>query len=277
MSNQRDMVCRLRKPLYRLKQAPRAWYAKLDKHFLKLGFSKGTTDSNLYFKINHEDILIVEVFVDDIIFGGNECMCKAFADQMKSEFEMSMFGEMNFFLSLKIVQSDKGIFISQSKYMKELLKKFGMEDSNPVGTPMVTGCKLSKDDDSPKENKKRYRSMIGGLLYLTQTRPDIMNVVGLVGRFQVDPKEYHVVAVKRIFRYLKGTIDYELWYPKDDNFTLHTYIDADWAGDVDDRKSTSGGAFFLGRRLVSWISKKQEAISLSTVEAEYIEAANNCT
>lgn len=152
-----------------------------------------------------------------------------------------------------------------------------MEDSKLVSTPMVTRCKLSKDDDSPKENQKRYRSMIGGLLYLTQTRTDIMNAVGLIARFQADPKESHVVVVKRIFRYLKGTIDYGLWYPKDNNFTLHAYTDVDWVGDMDERKSTSGGAFFLGRRLVSWMSKKQEAISLSTIEVEYIAAANNCT
>jgi len=120
-----------------------------------------------------------------------------------------------------------------------------MEDSKPVGTPMVTRCKLSKDDDFPKVNQKRYRSMIGGLLYLTQTRLDIMNAVGLVARFQVDPRESHVVAVKRIFRYLKGTLDYGLWYPKDNKFTLHAYTDADWVGDVDDRKTTSGGAFNL--------------------------------
>jgi len=117
---------------------------------VQIGFNKGTADSNLYFKIDHENILIVEVFVDDIIFGGKDSMCKTFANQMKSEFEMSMLGEMNFFLGLQITQTKKGIFISQTKYVKELLRKFGMEDSKPMNTPMATKCKLSKDDDSPK-------------------------------------------------------------------------------------------------------------------------------
>ena len=131
-----------------------------------------------------------------------------------------------------------------------------MEDSKPMNTPMTTRCKLSKDDDSPKTDQTKYRSMIGGLLYLTQTRPDIMQVVGLVARFQADPRESHVMAIKRIFRYLKGTVEYGLWYPRDHDFSLHAYIDVDQAGDVDDQKSTIGGAFFLAKRLVSWLSKK---------------------
>jgi len=175
---------------------------------LKIGFNKGTVDSNLYFKIDHENILIVEVFVDDIIFGRRDSMCKTFVNQMKSEFEMSMFGEINLFLGLQITQTKKGIFISQTKYVKELLKKFGMEDSKLMSTPMSTKCKLSKDGDSPKADQKKYRSMIGGLLYLTQTRLDIMNVVVLVDRFQADPRESHVMAIKRIFRYLKGTVEH---------------------------------------------------------------------
>jgi len=121
---------------------------------------------------------------------------------MQGKFEMSMLSEMNVFLGLLIIQLDKGIFIFQSKYVEELLKFFGMDDSKPMSTPMITKCKLSKDDDSPKEDQKRYRSMIRGLLYLTHTRPDIMNAVGLVARFQANPRESHVVAIKRIFRYL---------------------------------------------------------------------------
>jgi hypothetical protein len=119
--------------------------------------------------------------------------------------------------------------------------------------------------------------MIGNLLYLTASRPDIIQEVGLVGRFQANPKETHVLAVKRIFRYLQGTVDYGLWYPKDTNLILRAYTDADWAGSIDDRKSTSGGTFFLGSCLVSWLSKKQTSISLSTVEAKYIVATSCCT
>jgi hypothetical protein len=200
-----------------------------------------------------------------------------FANAMKSEFEMSMFGELSYFLGLQITQNDEGLFLSQEKYLKEMLKRFQMEDASPVNTPMVCGCKLSKDDTTPEVDQRLYRSMIGSLLYITITRPDIMHVVGMVGRFQAAPKQSHLVAVKRIFKYLKGTLSYGLWYPRNQNFQLMTYSDADWANYVDERKSTSGGAFFLGDSLVAWLSKKQSSIALSTTEAEYIAAAACCT
>jgi hypothetical protein len=186
---------------------------------------------------------------------------------MQKEFEMSMLGELTFFLGLQVTQTEKGIFICQSKYVKEMLKKFQMEDCKPMSTPMVTGCKLSLDDDSPKVDQTMYRSMIGSLLYATTTRPDIMQVVGLVGRFQSTPKETHLKVVKRIFIYLQATLDFGLWYPKTKEFTLNAYTDADWEGSIDDRKSTSGGAFFLGKCLVAWLSKKQTSISLSTTRS----------
>jgi len=142
---------------------------------------------------------------------------------------------------------------------------------------MVTGCSLSANDESVAVHKPTYRSMIGSLLYLTGTRLDIMHVVGMVGRFQANPKETHLQAVKRIFKYLQGTQNYGLWYPRDIDLTLHAYIDADWAGSVDGKKSTSGGAFFMGSKLVSWFSKKQSSIALSTAEAEYVAATSCCT
>jgi hypothetical protein len=126
-----------------------------------------------------------------------------------------------------------------------------MEDSKPVGTPMVTGCKLSKDDNSPDVDQSSYRSMIGSLLYITASRPDIMHVVGMVGIYQVAPKQSHLQAVKRIFRYLKETMTYGLWYPKNQSLQLTAYSDADWENCVDERKRTSGGAFFLGNSLVA--------------------------
>jgi hypothetical protein len=190
---------------------------------------------------------------------------------------MSLLGELNYFLGLQIHQKENGIFISQSKYIKEMLKKFKLEDCKPVSTPMITGCKLSKDDESQKVDLKLYRSMIGSLLCVTSSRPNVMQAVGQVGRFQADPKESHLQAVKRIFRYLKGTTDLGLWYPKGHELTLIAYTDADWAGDIDDRKSTSGAAFYLGDCLVSWLSKKQSSISLSIAEVEYIAAAACCT
>ena len=155
-----------------------------------------------------------------------------------------------------------------------MLKKFQMDDSKPVGTPMVTGCKLSKFDDSEDVEQIMYRSMIGILLYATATRPDIMHSVCQVGRFQASPKASHLLAIKRNFRYLKGTTQYGLWYPTCNQLDLYAFTDADWTCCIDDRKSTSGAAFFLGGCLVSWLSKKQSAVSLSTAEAKYIAAAN---
>lgn len=153
--------------------------------------------------------------------------------------------------------------------------KFGMENSKLVGNPMVTRMKLTKNDVSPLVNPTRYKSMIGGLLYLTQTRLHIMNVFCIVSTYQSDPRENHESVVKRIFRYLQGTTKYSLWYHKNDDFILCAYIDANWVGDTDDQKSTFDGSFFLGKKLVSWISKKKSCISLSIVEVEYVVVVTN--
>jgi len=188
-----------------------------------------------------------------------------------------MIGELSYFLGLQMSQTMAGMFISQAKYLKDMLKIYGMEDCSPMSTSMTTDCKLSKDDDSPPVDATHYRSTIGALLYLTATRLKITQAVGMVGRFQSTPKQSHLLAVKRIQRYLKGTHDFSLWYPKSSTFTVTAYTDADWARSVDDQKSTSGNAFFLGDYLVSWLNKKQTSISLSIAEAEYIAIADCCT
>ena len=175
-------------------------------------------------------MIIVVVYVDDIIFGSNlQILSLNFASEMKKEFEMSMLGELIFFLGLQVYQSGKGIFISQTKYIKDMLKKFKMEDSKPVSTPMIIGCKLSKNDESLEVDHTMYRSMICILLYVRNTRPNVIHTVGLVSRFQSTPKETHVVVVKIILRYLKGTMDYGLWYLKGQDFTLEVFTNADWA------------------------------------------------
>jgi hypothetical protein len=278
LTNKRDYVSKLKKALYGIKQAPRAWSARLDSYLQKQGLKRGSIDNNLYCKIVGNDMIIVEVYVDDIIFGrDDEKMSKDFARRMQQEFEMSLLGELNFFLGLQIIQSKRGFFIHQSNYVKDMIKRFQLEDWKPVSTPMTIGCKLSKQNESKVVDPKHHRSMIGSLLYVTTSRPDVKQAVGMVARFQAAPKESHVQAVKTIFRYLKGTIDIGLWYPSKDSFTLKSYSDADWAGCVDDRKSTSGGAFFLGESLVAWITKKQSSISLSSTEAENIATSECCT
>ena len=158
-----------------------------------------------------------------------------------------------------------------------MLKKFGMEDCKPISTLMITGCKLSKDDESKEVDQKLYRSIIGSLLYVIASRPYVMQAIGLVTRFQANPKEARVLSIKRIFKYLKGTTEFGLWYQKGNELTLVAYTDPDWAGSIDDRKSTSGVALYLGDCLVSWSSKKQPLVSLTIAEAKYIAATTCCT
>jgi hypothetical protein len=152
---------------------------------------------------------------------------------MQTEFEMSLIGEPSYFLGLQVKRSSAGIFVSQEKYLKEMLKKFQMEDSSPVSTPMVVGCKISKDDISLDVDQRTYISMIGSLLYITSSHPDLMQAVGMVGRYQSAPKQSHLAVFTRIFKYLKGTMTYGLWYPRNQNFQLPAYSDADWASCVD--------------------------------------------
>jgi hypothetical protein len=158
-----------------------------------------------------------------------------------------------------------------------MLNKFEMEDCKPVSTPMVIGCKLSKEDESKDANQTLYKLVIGILLYVIASRPDIMNIVGLVGRFQDAPKETHVQVIKIIFRYLEVILKFGLWHPTGKYFSLTAYTNAYWVGSVDNRNITSGGAFFLGNSLVSWFSKKKSSISLSSTEAKYIAETTCCT
>ena len=203
-------------------------------------------------------------------------LCQEFAKLMQGEFEMSMMGELNFFLGLQIKQTREGIFINQTKYTKEILKKFGMEITKPLCTPMSPTCKLDKDQSGKSVDQKLYRGMIGSLLYLTVSGPDIMFSVCMCARYQSNPKEFHLLAVKRILRYLSGTLNIGLWYSKDSSIDLIAYSDADFAGCKLDRKSTSGTYQFLGVNLISWFSKKQNSVALSTAEAEYIAAGSCC-
>ncbi|KAK2410370.1 putative mitochondrial protein [Trifolium repens] len=271
-------VFKLKKSLYGLKQAPRAWYERLSTFLVNNGFEKGQVDNTLFRKTLKKDILIIQIYVDDIIFGStNATLCKNFSKLMQDEFEMSMMGELKFFLGIQINQTKKGTFIHQSKYIKDLLKKFNLEDCKPMNTPMHPTSSLSKDDSEGKVDHKLYRGMIGSLLYLTASRPDILFSVYLCARFQSDPRESHFTAVKRIFRYLKTTCNIGLLYQKSNDYKLIGFCDADYAGDKIERKSTSGNCQFIGENLISWASKRQTTIAMSTAEAEYISAAKYCT
>ncbi|WVZ70173.1 hypothetical protein U9M48_018860 [Paspalum notatum var. saurae] len=246
-----DRVYKLRKALYGPKQAPRAWYARL----------KSFCSSP------------VRIYVDDIIFGGSShALVSSFAEQMSS-----LMGELQFFLGLQIKQGPEGTFVHQAKYTRDILKKFEMGDSKPMTIPMSTNTALDADEDGEAVDQKEFREMIGSLLYLTATRPDIQFAVCLCARHQASPRTSHRQAVKRIFRYLKLTPELGLWYSSGSSLSLRGLSDADHAGCRIDRKSTSGTCQLLETSLVSWSSRKQASVSLSTTEAEYIAAASCCS
>ena len=271
-------VFKLHRALYGLKQAPRAWYGRLKGFLLGKGFEMGAVDKTLFLMRHGDDTLIVQIYVDDIIFGGSShAMVARFAEDMSREFEMSMMGELQFFLGLQIKQHKEGTFLHQAKYTKDILKKFDMSDCKPMTTPMGTTTALDADEDGEPVDQKEYRSMIGSLLYLTATRPDIQFSVCLCARFQASPRTSHRQAVKRIFRYLKFTPELGLWYSASSSLLLHGFSDADFAGCRLDRKSTSGQCQFLGSSLVSWSSRKQSSVAQSTTEAEYVAAASCCS
>nr|GEY89610.1 retrovirus-related Pol polyprotein from transposon TNT 1-94 [Tanacetum cinerariifolium] len=270
-------VYKLKNALYGLKQAPRAWYDELSTFLLQNHFFKGTIDLTLFIRRFHDDILVVQAFVDDIIFSFNHPRyIQLFSDLMKSRFEMLMMGEMTFFFGLQVNQSPCGIFINQSKYVLEILKKYGMKSCDPVGTPMEIKDKLDQDQNGTPVDATKYRSMIGALMYLTFSRPDIVHATCLCTRYQAKPTKKYLNEVKRIFRYLWGTVNTGLWYSKDSGFELTRFSDADYAGCKDTFKSTSGGAQFLGEKLVSLSSKKQDCTTLSTAEAKYVFLSACC-
>ncbi|GJZ97304.1 reverse transcriptase domain-containing protein [Tanacetum coccineum] len=235
-----DRVCKVEKALYGLHQAPRAWYETLSTYLLENRFQRGQIDKTLFIKRDQGDILIVQVYVDDIIFSSTKKkLCTEFEKMMHKKFQMSSIGELTFFLGLQVKQKEDGIFISQDKYVIEILKKFGFSDVKTASKPMETHKPLLKDADGEDVDKHLYRSMIGSLMCLNSSRPDIMFRVCVCARFQVNPKDSHLYAVKRIFRYLKGQPKLGLW-------------------------------------LISWQCKKQIMVANSTTKAEYIAASKCC-
>nr|GEU59791.1 hypothetical protein [Tanacetum cinerariifolium] len=227
-----------------------------------------------YSRKKSSNLIIVQIYVDDIIFGLTcQDMCDEFAKIMHDEFEMSMMGELNFFLGLQIKE---GIFFNQSKYIKEMLKKFGLKSSKPMKTPISLDTKLNKDEECELVDSTKYRGVIGSLLNIMASRPDIMFSVCLRAHFQEDPKTSHLEAVKHIFRYIKGTMHLGLWYPKENDKETIIYADSDHARDYVDLKSISGIYTFVGCCLTSWFWKKHTALAISTTDAEYVSAGKAC-
>ncbi|GJS17764.1 putative ribonuclease H-like domain-containing protein [Tanacetum coccineum] len=235
-----NKVYKVEKALYGLHQAPRAWHKTLSTYLLENGFRRGIIDKTLFIKKHQGDILLVQVYVDDIIFESTKkSLCTEFASLMHKKFQISSMGELTFFLGLQVMQRDDGIFIRQDKYVVDILKKFDFVTMKTASTPIETYKALLKDKEDEDVDVHLYRSMIGSLMYLTASRPDIMFVVCACARFQVTPKVSHLHAVKRIFRYLKGQPKLGLWYTRDSPFNLEAFSNSDYTRASLDRKSTT--------------------------------------
>ena len=211
-----DKVYRLHKALYGLKQAPRAWYGEIDNYFAQCGFEKSLSEATLYTKTRGDkDILIVSIYVDDIVYtGSNEEMLNEFKEDMKVKYEMTDLGLLHHFLGMGVIQTDSSIFIHQREYVSSLLDKFGLKECKSVSIPLVATEKLSKEDGSGAASEEQYRRILGSLLYLTATKPDVMYAASLLARYMHYPTNKHYGTAKRVLRYVKGTLDYGLKYEK---------------------------------------------------------------
>ena len=267
-------VLRLNKALYGLKQAPRAWYSKINEFFHNNGFERSPHEPTLYIKKQGmNDLLIVSLYVDDMIYtSSSPQLIHDFQVSMKKMFDMTDLGELQYFLGLEIIQGQEGIFISQRKYVDDTLKKFNMQGCKTVATPMNISEKLTTEDGTELTDARVYRSLVGRLIYVTHSRPDVTYSVGVLSRFMHRPTMHHFGAARRVLRYLAGTKNYGICFRKTKDFSLQGFTDSDWAGSIEDRKSTSGNCFVLGTGAISWSSKKQATVALSSTEAEYVAA-----
>ncbi|KAH9687063.1 hypothetical protein KPL70_014633 [Citrus sinensis] len=262
-------VYKLKKALYGLKQAPRAWYSRIESYFFKQDFERCPHEHTLFVKQSEGgNILIISLYVDNLIFtGNNENMFEEFKKSMEKEFDMSDLGKMRYFLGVEVVQNENGIYLSQKKYAKEVLDRFGMRESNHSKNPIVPGCKLTKDENGVKVDETEYKQVVGCLMYLAATRPDLIYVIGLVSRYMGCPTELHMQVVKRVLRYLRGTVNLGLQYKRNGTNKLEAFTDSDYAGDLDDRRSTSR----------SLDEKSLEKLGHAQNESTVIHCDNNST
>ncbi|BBG94371.1 ABC-2 type transporter family protein [Prunus dulcis] len=269
-TTQTGIVCRLRKALYGLKQSPRAWFGRFTMAMKNNGFKQCNSDHTLFLKHRKGKVTALIIYVDDMIITGNDKQeISQLQDYLATEFEMKDLGGLKYFLGIEVARSQQGIFLSQRKYVLDLLTDIGMLDCKPADTPIVQNHHLGEYPDQVPTNKERYQRLVGRLIYLSHTRPDIAYAVSVVSQFMHSPSEDHMNAVLRILRYLKSAPGKGLMFSKHGHLNIDGYSDADWAGNVTDRKSTSGYFTFVGGNLVTWRSKKQNVVALSSAEAEF--------
>lgn len=267
-------VLRLNKALYGLRQAPRAWNAKLDQILVALGFVKCPSEHDVYTREKDGERLLLGVYVDDLIVTGTAAQAiVVFKKEMMNLFKMSDLGLLSYYLGIEVSQEPGRIQLSQAAYTDKLLDRLSIGDCNPTATPMEALLKLSKKGNRKAVDPTLYRSTVGGLRYLVHTRPDICFAVSYLSKFMEAPTSEHWSAVKHLLRYIAGTKKLGCVYTRqDEEARLVGYSDADWAGDIDDRKSTSGMLFYYGNCPISWQATKQKIAVLSTCEAEYVAA-----
>ncbi|KAI5355626.1 hypothetical protein L3X38_008521 [Prunus dulcis] len=270
-----QFVCKLKKSLYGLKQAPRAWNAKFTGYLPTLGFKSSHSDPSLFVQHTGNDIIILLLYVDDIIItGSSDQLIQRVVTDLSEVFEMKDMGQLTYFLGLQISYNSSGdIFVSQTKYAKDLLHKAGMSSCRACATPCKPHTQVLQTDGEPLADPTMFRSLVGALQYLTFTRPDLAYAVNHVCQYMNNPTEVHYFLVKRILRYVQGTLEYGISFTKGP-WQLSAYSDADWAGDINTRRSTTGCVVFLGCNPISWQSKKQGSVSRSSTEAEYRALAN---
>ena len=269
-----DYVCKLRKSLYGLKQSNWAWSNKFNKFLLSIGFEISKADHSLYVNKIGAGLVNIVVYVDDVIIIGDiEDEIGKVKNLLKAEFDIKDLGQLMYFLRIEFICTDDGIWLMQRKYVLDMLKKFGMTGCKPIATPIEQNAKLRADSGEPLENPTLYRQIVGSLIYATLTRPDMSHDVGVLSQFMQVPRKPHLDAARRVLCYAKGTLNYGLFYPYGANVEVCGYTDADWAGSSYDKRSTSGYVFSLGSAAVSWSSKKQTTVALSSTEAEYRGAA----
>ncbi|KAG7533197.1 Integrase catalytic core [Arabidopsis thaliana x Arabidopsis arenosa] len=266
-------VLKLNKAIYGLKQSPRAWYHKLSTTLLGRGFKRSEADHTLFTLPSQEGIVVILVYVDDIIISGNDKVgIQDTKDFLKSVFDIKDLGELKYFLGIEVCRSKEGLFLSQRKYTLDLLDEVGKLGAKPAKTPLEDDYKARRKgehDNKPFEDPTKYRRLVGKLIYLTITRPDICFAVNVVSQQMQAPTQHHWNMVNRILKYLKGAPGQGIWMGCNRNTEIIGYCDADYAGDKNDRRSTTGYCTFIGGNLVTWRSKKQKVVSLSSAEAEY--------
>ena len=270
-----DYVCLLRKSLYGLKQAPRAWYQRFADFVATIGFTHSISDNSLFIFSHGRDIAYILLYVDDIILtASSDSLRCSIMSNLATEFAMKDLGPLSYFLGVAVTRDRNGIFMCQKAYAEEILDRAGMSNCKPCPTPVDTKGKMSITSGAPYDDPTKYRQLAGALQYLTFTRPDISYAVQQICLFMHDPKVEHMTALKRILRYIRGTVDYGTHLQKSSLDSMLSYTDADWGGCPDTRRSTSGYCVFLGDNLISWSSKRQPTLSRSSAEAEYRGVAN---